>query len=234
MKNAATYPTKPISNFFIGFIGGLCAAFFPRLTAALAAQSDNLTFFPLPYVILGLVFAMLIGVIVAILQARDNAKPPIDTFMMALGIPAMLTGALNANLNSNALQKSANRENQAAQVVREQAQIRVLTPTPVKPIKGQTNLQLERDRFFLALWEVRPVYAQAGTSSGGLSGSGLGVQAQLGVGVKPRYLVVIDMAHTREEALQKAQTLRPQLPQVDVVQAGNDFLWFRAEVHGQT
>jgi MFS family permease len=98
--------TMPILKLFIGFVAGLCAALFPRLTAALATQGSNLIFFPLSYVVLALVFAMLIGVVVMILGWRVPAKPS-DTFMMALGIPALLTGALNATLDTNMLQNLA-------------------------------------------------------------------------------------------------------------------------------
>jgi len=210
--------TTPILKLFIGFVAGLCAALFPRLTAALATQGDNLIFFPLSYVSLALVFAMLIGVVVMILEWGVRAKPS-ETFMMALGIPALLTGALNATLDTNTVKNLAQQKERLTQELSQQAEIPILPARPVSPINSQSSLQLKRDSFLLTLWEVRPVYAQSSTYAGQQQGFNPGIQIQ-----QRPYLIVIDRAVTQEQAIEKAKRWRTQLPQVEVVRADRDFL----------
>jgi hypothetical protein len=139
-----------------------------------------------------------------------------------LGIPALLAGAITANQNADTLKNLTQQQAQLSKALSQEAQIPILPQTPVSPIKGQTSLQLEYDHFFLSLWEVHTAYAQVSTDLSALPGSQL---SQLGIQIQQRpYLVVIDSANTEQEALAKAAALRPQLPQVDVVRAGRDFL----------
>lgn len=83
-------------KFFIGFIAGICTAFLPRLTAALSVsgKTTSLNFFDITYVVISLFFAVLIGGVIMILE-WGVARKPRDTFMAALSIPALITGAIN-------------------------------------------------------------------------------------------------------------------------------------------
>lgn len=210
--------TKPVLKLFIGFVAGLCAALFPRLTAALTTRGERLVFFPTSYVILAFAFALLIGMVVMILQWGVRVKPS-DTFMMALGIPALLSGALNATLNTNTVKNLAQQKEQLTQALSQQAEIPILPAAPVSPLKDGSSLRLERDNFLSSLWDVRPAYAQSSGYTGQREEFNPAIQIQ-----QHPYLIVIDRAATREQALEKARVLRARLPQVEIVQAGREFL----------
>jgi len=80
-------------KFGIGFVVGLCAALFPRLIAELAtaSESDAVALFRQNYIFLSLVFAVLIGAVITILEWEDSRSPK-DIFMLALAIPCIMSG----------------------------------------------------------------------------------------------------------------------------------------------
>src|SRR5262245_49888773 len=138
--------TKPISALSVGSFAGLCAVFVPRLYAAVVTQSNDLNFFPLYFVILGSRLALVVGLVVMIFE-WGAARPLKDIFMMALGIPALLAGAVTANQNADTLKTLTQQQAQLSKVLSQEAQIPILPQTPVSPIKGQRSLQLEHDHF---------------------------------------------------------------------------------------
>ena len=65
------------------------------MVAMLNSGHGDLEYFHRDYVLVGFVFAFVIGVITAIFEQGKDKKAP-DIFMTALGIPALLAGALNS------------------------------------------------------------------------------------------------------------------------------------------
>lgn len=83
-----------LPRVFIGFIAAGSAAVVPRLVAQLTVQGANaVSLFTSEFIIIASVFALFIGIIVAIME-HGAKRLPRDTFMTALGIPALLAGAL--------------------------------------------------------------------------------------------------------------------------------------------
>lgn len=101
--------SMPWFKFLIGFVAGWCAACFPRLSALMAGGNsvDALSLFSFDYIVLSGVFSVVIGFVVMIME-WNVAREPRATFMMAIGIPALLTGSFNAT--SGAQQVNAQQE----------------------------------------------------------------------------------------------------------------------------
>jgi hypothetical protein len=129
----------PGRKLAIGTLAGFCSAFLPRLTAVLAVPDKNPAVEVLDpgYVTAGIAFAPLVGGVVAVLEWKVR-RPPRDTFMTALGIPALIAGAwtniqaveqldtqvTRAQAIEQALQQSANIGSLPASILKS------LTPSP--------------------------------------------------------------------------------------------------------
>jgi hypothetical protein len=102
-------PPSFLLKFLIGTFAGVCAAFFPRVVAFLALESgqdDKLRFlFPISYILVGLLFALVIGGVIAILEHKVSRHLG-QTFLTALGIPALLSGALNSSTASKGAEEA--------------------------------------------------------------------------------------------------------------------------------
>src|SRR5262245_51440849 len=88
---------NPIAKFLIGVFAVLAAGTIPRLVAALGKPNAGtvvLVGFTDGYVQVMIVFAVMVGAVLMIFE-WGVPKPPRDSFMAALGIPAVLVGAFN-------------------------------------------------------------------------------------------------------------------------------------------
>ena len=96
---------KPLAKLAVGILAGVSAVLLPRVLA-LSAQSDGtqIVFFPTPYFALAAGVGLFIGLVMLVLEYEVAAKPR-DTFMAALGIPAIISGALG---NASAARPAAN------------------------------------------------------------------------------------------------------------------------------
>lgn len=112
-----------LPKVFIGFIAAGSAAVVPRLVAQLTVKdAETLTLFSGQFIVIACVFALFIGIIVAIME-HGAKRPPRDTFMTALGIPALLAGALTTTDGVNKITTQQNDIRVLAQQVSELADI---------------------------------------------------------------------------------------------------------------
>jgi hypothetical protein len=182
------YLGRRIGRFAIGAFAGLCAAFVPRLafivgpgTSTTALTMDA---FDGRYVLAALGFAILIGGVAMILEWESDRSPR-DTFMAALGIPAILTGMFNtASASRDAIMFGERLKVINDSRARDEQIPVVEGAEAVTPTSG-----------WLHEWPLMPtVYAEERAAT---------QKAQAKVGVvyrEPRYWVVLDVASTREDA----------------------------------
>ncbi len=87
---------RTIAEFLIGTVAGSASVFLPWMMLLLSIDTEpapqrSISLFQPEFVWLGVVFALTIGVICAILEFAAQHRPR-DVFMTAPGIPALLTG----------------------------------------------------------------------------------------------------------------------------------------------
>lgn len=117
MEAAGTAPAgttaRPQVKLAVGVLAGVSAVLLPRVLA-LSAQGDaaRLVFFPAPYFYLAAGVGIFVGLVMMMFEYQVPARPR-DTFMAALGIPAIITGALGT---ASAADGVARAEREAAQL----------------------------------------------------------------------------------------------------------------------
>ena len=210
---------RNISTFLIGFFASICAVFVPRMVAMLNGNHGDLQYFHRDYVLVGLGFAVVIGVITVIFEQGKSKKAP-DIFMTALGIPALLAGALNTGTVGNdlgALQAANQKLNESLSqksgiVIEEKAG----TIVPLEAIPTNTHSSNSKTGFSLIK------VAQAGENNNYTEnnpGFQLGIQTE-----QTHYLIVLEKFNNKSAALQKAGELRATIPKATAVQSDQDFL----------
>jgi hypothetical protein len=214
------------AKFAVGVTAGTCAAIFPRLTAALYVDrgAAEVNLFLGDYVLLALAFGLLLGVIVTIIE-WGVARPPRDTFMAALGIPALFAGALNTTVAVGKLDDVAQRTARDASALIEHTGFPVEDAGGVRQIPlslGEPVGRNSRLALALPLRLLEPREAEAGEPGERLAQAGGGV----GIGVNlPRYLVVVDRFDDAEAARRRANELRAQgAPHAGVYEVRNGFV----------
>lgn len=214
--------STPVIKFLIGFTAGLCAALFPRLTASLVVSggNSNIVLFDSGYMTLSLIFALLVGLIIMILEWRVPREPR-ATFMMAIGVPALITGSLNTTTGIDTVSSQA-KDNQAlVKQIQDLANIQTLPAAGGITPLSSNNEDTSHDQQALAwLKWVGIQDAQAGTELArktGTTAAGITVQ-------EPMYYIVVSQAASKDEAMQKAQGMKAQLPNVVAVRSGTRYL----------
>lgn len=206
--------TRHITNFTIGFFASLCAVFVPRMLALLSGNGSEIQLLHVNYVVVGMLFSLIIGGVTAILEQSKN-RTAAERFMSALGIPALLAGALNTGTASVDLRNSEADNQKLAAALQKQSGIRIsdeaVTITPLQPVRD------DRGRFDFSL--ISSAYAGDEASPAQKGGIGLGIQVEQ----KP-YVVVLDKSKSEAEALKKAQKLRKTVPGATAVQSGDGYL----------
>ncbi len=167
-------PKTHLANFGVGALAGLTAALFPKLLPVLVGPNldAELVWFTERFLLVSLVFAALVGAVVAVLEA-DNPRPARQTFQTALGIPALLAGALNTGMVANDLSRDVDRLQKA--------------------LGESAGISIEE----VGSWP--PVGTGAVRPAGLAAPPELRV-AEYGVKAAPRYYVVLDRAETRGRA----------------------------------
>jgi hypothetical protein len=195
------------AKFAVSTFAALCAVFFPQLVLYLK-HSQQLIFPDWRYVLAGGAFALVIGVIMVIFE-HGIRRTLAQTFMAALGVPAILSGTLGTiGVADNALQAQQSEFQRAAAAVGISIDPPIELNAAPQPQKG-VRLELIGSAYAADTALAQAAQAQAGYA------------AQF---VIPRYLVVLDRAPTESAATIKMQALRPHVQNAAVVQAGNEFL----------
>ena len=214
---ASVTVTHSVVKFVIGFFAGMCAAFIPRLGAFFTTGTGHVTVFPTDFIIVGAVFGALIGGIIVILE-YGMPKTPRDTFIAALGVPALLAGALNTASNTNELTDVARQQSTLTQALVRQLDIPILLPaaTSLQPLTPSSS-----DGTGWRDWipGVGRAHAADTPARGGAAGFNPAIQVQ-----QQQYVIVLDEAKSKEQALARAKELRAKVPQAQAVQAGQGYL----------
>lgn len=208
-----------LPRVFIGFIAAGSAAVVPRLVAQLTLQdAGSLTLFSSNFVIIACVFALFIGIIVAIMEYGAQRSPR-DTFMTALGIPALLAGALTTSDGASKISTQQAEIKALARQVSELAGIpRNETVLEFSPT-GQ-GASTTRPPSSGALESVLGI-ATAHAADGNIAAS---PQQSFGYAVRePYYMVVLHKVTSQAEAETRAAALRRSNVDARVMHAGSNF-----------
>ncbi len=205
--------SKNVVNFSVGFFASVCAVFVPRMMSMLS-NSEQVRHFDNDYIVVGLVFALIIGVITVIFEQSKNNKTAAETFMTALGIPALLAGTLNTGMAGNELHKSATTTNKLIESMQQQSGIQEEAAEIIflqaDPANGSSHFD----------FQLIPS-AHAEEETGPDSGDGL----NLGIRVEQKpYVVVLETTGDRAEAFNKVAELRKVAPLATVVQSDKSYL----------
>ncbi|MDX8399728.1 MAG: hypothetical protein R8K20_05715 [Gallionellaceae bacterium] len=208
--------SKNIVTFMIGFFASLCAVFVPRMLAALNGNDGKINYFGQDYMLIGIVFAVVIGFITVIFEQGKTRKAS-ETFMTALGIPALLAGALNTGVvggDVSDLQARNQRLNdslvqQSGIVIEENASD--FAPLEIEPLS-----LISPPSFSL----ISVAHAADNVSvSKKNEGFNLGVQME-----QRQYRIVLKKFNNKDDAIKSAEELRRVIPNVVAVKAGGRFL----------
>jgi hypothetical protein len=216
----------PVAKFLIGTFAVLAAGIIPRLVAALVKPNAGevvLVGFTDGYVQVMIAFALIVGVTLMIFE-WGVPKPPRDSFMAALGIPAVLVGAFNTAVLTRQVDGLGQAVDQALHIgagelsvpvePREGPRIEPLTPAP------------DKSGFLPSHFLVAPAYAQAGGSPHvSQRGPNVGIQY-----AEPRYYVILSREASEQEARLKARALQRQFPDAEAVKRGHEYVVVESRV----
>ena len=207
-KRAGT-TASAVAKFAIGMLAGVAAVLLPRLLALLARGDDAaIVFFSPSYLYLAAGIGVFLGFLTLVLEYQVPARPK-ETFMAALGIPAVLSGALG----------TAGTAANLSDVEREAKQLRAV----VSEEQG-----ISKDGAFGSLQRLGAPAQPPAAPGAALSFSPIGVahaqQARpdsdagadsLRFGVRlaqPKYVVVLKKSADAAGAIADAQSLQAEIP----------------------
>jgi hypothetical protein len=213
-----------VADFVIGTVAGLASVFLPRLMLLLSVDTEPvpgryIRLVPLDFVWLGLIFAVSIGLIAAILEFGGPREPK-TVFMAALGIPALLTGVLNTTSATGKLQKAEQEKAAFVRSVSDQAGITqesVQTLEPLEPATagpGKPSSAVETAGFL-----VPPAFAESPSPAQQTSRFDPGIQIQ-----RPNYVLVLKRANSAEEARRLVKELQNEVPTAQAVKTEHGYL----------
>lgn len=196
-------------KFAIGVFAGVCAVFLPKMLVFLIGNNNaDLKFVSAQYVLIGLAFAVLVGLGVLVFEWRKFSKPG-DVFMMALGFPAIVSGALTTAGTVDQLRRADETVQSTTAKAAALAQIPISETPVVAPKRGA------------AVGLIPAAHAADGIAPVVLAQTrgGFGVQV-----VPRKYLVVLEETGSEAQAAARVQALKSQFPAAAVVKSGAGFL----------
>lgn len=215
---------RPEAKLLLGFFAGICSAIFPRLIVLLNMSNvsgdiiaSNVIVFEWSYIMYALIFSIIVGIVVMILEWNVVSTPG-KTFMMALSVPALISGGFNTNSAIDLY-----RDNQSSLRAEEQIQRENPIPTIGTPVAGQSikplaimdNEKPKNKSISFPLPGVTKAYA---ADSLGKSSKFLAFKVR-----QQHYFIVLDRASNRQEAIERAEGLRSDIPQAQAIQVGNQY-----------
>jgi len=206
---------KKLQTFFVGFFAGICAVFVPRMVAMLNGGHADVQYWNFEYVMVGSAFSLIIGG-VTVIFVQSEQKTAAEIFMTALGIPALLAGALNSGSTGNNL-----------------GELQAVNQRLNESLAQKSNIPIEKDVTNIVPLEATPPYSHGPTSQSGFSlisvahaGAEPPTHEGLKLGIRVEqtpYLVVLKKFHTKEEALKEVVELRKVFPHATAVQSNQSF-----------
>lgn len=140
--------------------------------------------------------------------------------MTALGIPALLAGALNSGAAGNNLNELQANNKKLVNVLKQQSNITIedeaTNITPLEATPAATQSPISKSNFSL----ISDAQAQASDVAPATNeGLQLGIQVE-----QTPYLIVLEKFKNKEEAIKKAVELRKIFPKATAVQSNKNFL----------
>lgn len=216
--------STPVVKFFIGLFASMGAVFLPRLSTALfAGAGGELTVITTQYAVAATGFSAFVGMAVMLKEWRVASRPW-DTFVSALGIPAVVAGALNGHMDAQELINRAKTETQLTNALSDAAGIPIRPAASATPISRDEKARPGLNLAGLPGLLVMPAYA----SSPGPVEPQLGTQV-----VESTYWIVLGRDADEQRAKGKAEELRKRLAvrppgrpevKIEVLQFGKEFL----------
>jgi hypothetical protein len=225
MLNASPEPptetpvARRIGHFAVATFGGLCALFGPRLAPLLGPEGSSdvgtLELITPSYTLAAGIFALLIGGVVLILE-WPSLDSPRDTFMMALGLPALLSGTLTTAGSLQQTESVARSLQRANDLLAAEAGI---------PVKKQPADESEVGRFEWMPDLLPTAHAQVREAPPPSSPQGVKQQPTFGIKFsEQRYWVTLATAPTRDEAKRRAAELGSRYGVLELKERGGDHL----------
>lgn len=215
--------SNPMAKFVIAVFAVATSALIPRMLATLGSPTTggvSLEGFTPAYYEIAVAFALIVGGVLAIFEWRIPRHPR-DSFMTALGIPAVLIGAFNTNVLT---QQIASIGQQQSEITRNTARALNVpveeAPTGAAKVLGVQDGATSSTLGALAIIsEARAQPLNKAAERGFLRVDNVGITYQ-----GPRYYVVLKKATNAKEAQLEAKKLRRKYPDAAAIQIGNQFL----------
>jgi len=208
--------TYRIIKFFIGFVAGLCAALMPKLSAILGMTNSSFEVLSTNYMIASVIFSVLIGAVIMFFEWSEENRAPKDTFMTALALPSLLSGALNT-ANIAIVANDINKKNEElTKQLTIKAEIGTLPPTTIRPV----SLIKPSDSTPWSFKIISPAEAASDSTY-------QVAELDLDLGIKPnvqKTYIVLAEETTLEEAQAKADVLQIQRANIVVTADGHYFI----------
>ena len=220
MEPAAGTTASAGAKFAIGLLAGIAAVLLPRLLALLSKSDDaNIIFFPSSYFMLAAGVGVFLGLVTLVLEYQVAARPK-ETFMAALGLPAVLSGALGTASTAESVSDANRDAERLRQAVRiEQGIVKEGSFTALEPVGGPAPAKPMGNGAFFDF----PFVASAHAADDRLAQASAD-PVRFGVRVnQPKYVVVLRQAANEQQALQDAHKLQAQLPGARAVRSNKGF-----------
>lgn len=207
-----------IITFLIGAFAGACAVFVPRIGGLLVIEDmTRVTIFPVPFIAVGLIYAAIIGAVVAIMY-HGVASTPRHTFVAALGIPALLAGALTTGSQTGVVKNLQANNSALAEVARKSEDIKKFeAPFEIVPLDLKSNSLRSPGSRIHELFGIGTALAEEPANPkrpwGGLGA----VQVR-----EPTYAVIIKTVDANS-AFQTANKLKQQYPEAQAIKTPDGF-----------
>lgn len=209
---------KPLYKFIIGFVGGFFAATFPRLMAALTMQdSSELVLLSAGYLSIAVLFGVMIGSVVMIME-WGVPKEPGSTFMTALGLPALLAGALNTTNGAHMLEAKSQENMKLAEVVRSVSDIPEVSIGSFTPLSDASGTGKSKSLYSVSFNIIS--VAEAGETEA--SDNAFDLNPALKFKEKHYYIILQEVA-SEAEAKQRAIEIRAILATAQAIKAGDKY-----------
>jgi len=209
----------PGAKFCLGCFAGLCSAFFPRLFVALNmsdASRGDVIIFEWSFILCALICSLIIGAVVMILEWNVLSKPG-KTFMMALGIPALLSGGINTNSAINLYEDRQNSLRVEEEIQRENPINTINIPTTkIEPLgEAPQKEESKRELAVFRLWGVAQAHAADSFKED---------DTLLAFTLKEKlYFIVLDRALDEQGAIARARELSAVIGQARAVKIGDQY-----------